>query len=131
MSGEDVPDYLRYTSEHHWVRLEDDVATIGITDHAQRELGDIVYVELPRKGDFVQASDEIGAIDSIKTSTEIYAPVSGEIVESNAELERSPELINRDPYGAGWLVRIKLSDPAELDELLDADAYSSMLDEGE
>ena len=131
MSDSDVPDDLYYTREHHWVRAEDGIAIVGLTDHAQNELGDIVCVELPKRGESVRASDEMGAIDSIKTSTELYAPVSGEIVETNEKLERSPELINQDPYGAGWIVRIRLSDPAELDELLDAEEYCHMVYEGE
>jgi glycine cleavage system H protein len=125
----EVPRHLLYTREHHWIRIEADTATFGLTEHAQNELGDIVYVELPEPGREFHASDEVGSIESVKTTTELYSPVSGEIVEVNEDIEKSPDLINRDPYGAGWIARIRLSDPSEADDLLTADDYGQFVEE--
>jgi glycine cleavage system H protein len=122
------PDDLRYTAEHEWVRLSDDGSTarIGITDYAQDALGDIVYVQLPDEGTTVQAGDSMGEIESTKSVSEIYAPVSGTIVAKNATLTDEPELINAEPYAAGWLVEIAPDDPAAVDGLLDAAAYRAL-----
>ena len=119
-----TPDDLKYTEEHEWVAAPNaGVVRIGITDYAQEQLGDVVYVQLPEVGKTVSASDALGEVESTKSVSEIFAPVSGEVTAVNAELEDNPELINGEPYGGGWLVEIKLSDSSELDGLLDADDY--------
>jgi glycine cleavage system H protein len=123
----EFPGDLKYSKEHEWVRLEGDVAVIGITQFAQDELGDIVYVEQPKIGDTVSQNEQFGVVESVKTVSDLYSPVSGEIVEVNDEVSSSPELINKEPYGAGWIVKIKTSDAAELDNLLSADDYKSMV----
>ena len=121
----DFPDDLKYAATHEWVRLEEDGSvTIGITDHAQDLLGDIVFVELPEEGATVSARDEISVIESVKAASDIYAPLSGEVIAVNEDLADSPETVNSDPYGEGWLCRILPSDLAELDELLDAEGYA-------
>jgi len=121
----DFPDDLKYAATHEWVRLEEDGSvTIGITDHAQDLLGDIVFVELPEEGATVSARDEISVIESVKAVSDIYAPLSGEVIAVNEDLADSPETVNSDPYGEGWLCRILPSDLAELDELLDAEGYA-------
>lgn len=122
----DVPAGPLYTKNHEWVVVEAAVATVGITDHAQSELGDITFVELPEKDMKVRAGDETANIESVKAAVPVYAPVSGQVVEVNAELEDAPESVNRQPY-EGWLFRIKLSDPAELDQLMSAAAYEEFL----
>jgi glycine cleavage system H protein len=122
-----VPSELRYTEEHEWVDAGDDVATIGITDYAQGELGDVVYVELPEVGTKVGQMDAFGTIEAVKTVAELYAPVSGEIVEVNERLEDEPEIINSDPYGDGWMIRIRLENPADVERLLAADAYRALI----
>lgn len=119
------PQDLKYTKEHEWVRMEGDVGTVGITDHAQEELGDIVYVELPRLGARVEKGRTLGSVESVKAVSDIYAPVSGEVVEVNEELANTPEKINKDPHGAAWLVKIRLSAPAELEGLMTAEAYEA------
>jgi glycine cleavage system H protein len=119
-----TPDDLKYTEEHEWVAAPTaGVVRIGITDYAQEQLGDVVYVQLPEVGKTVGASDALGEVESTKSVSEIFAPVSGEVTAVNAELEDNPELINSEPYGGGWLVEIKLGDESELDGLLDADDY--------
>ena len=118
-----VPNDRRYTKEHEWVQAAGGAATVGITDFAQRELGDIVYVELPEVGRTVAHGDVLGTIESVKAVSELYAPVSGTITEVNALLSDKPETINSDPHGTGWICKVKLSRPAELDELMDAGAY--------
>ena len=123
------PDDLRYTNEHEWARAEGDRATVGITDYAQDALGDIVYVDIPPAGTAVSANQTFGEVESTKSVSDIYSPVTGTIVERNNELDKSPELINTDPYGQGWLVVIELADPDELDELMDAGAYGDFLAE--
>jgi len=121
----DVPSDLRYTKTHEWLRLEEDnVATIGITDHAQHLLGDMVFVELPEVGSEIRAGDEAGVVESVKAASDFYAPISGEVLAVNEELIESPALVNTDPYGAGWLVQVRINDSDEIDELLDADEYS-------
>lgn len=119
---------FKFTKEHEWVKVEDDVAAMGITDYAQHELGDVVYVELPTVGDSFAKGDAIGNIESVKAVSDVYAPISGEVVEINENLEDKPESINQDPYGEGWIVKIKLDDSAELDELMSDEDYQKMLD---
>lgn len=122
-----VPSDLKYTKSHEWVRVEGDIATIGITDHAQSELGDIVYVDLPTPGRALQGSESFGTVESVKTVSDVYAPVAGEVVEVNPALGAQAELVNTDPYGGGWMIRVKLSDPAATDALMDAGGYESSL----
>ena len=125
-----TPDELRYAKSHEWVRTDDgDVVTVGITDHAQDQLGDVVFVELPEVGRQVKAGDTVAVIESVKTASDIYAPVSGEITAVNASLDAKPETVNESPYGDGWLFRISGGSDAELDGLLDAAAYVRSLDE--
>jgi glycine cleavage system H protein len=112
-----------YTREHEWIRVEDDVGVIGITDYAQQALGDIVYVELPSVGDHFSQGEPFGNVESVKAVSELYMPVSGEIVEINEDLAESPQLVNEDPYGDGWMVKIALSDPTELETLMSASEY--------
>ena len=120
------PQELRYVSSHEWVRLEDDgTATIGITDHAQEALGDVVFVELPEVGAQLGAGDEAGVVESVKAASDIYAPIGGEIIAINENLEDSPEVINADPYGDGWFFRMRLDDVADLDELMTAEQYDA------
>lgn len=121
----DVPKDLRYTEDHEWVRYDEDagVATVGITDYAQGELGDIVFLELPDPGTAISGHDTCGTIEAVKAVAELYAPVSGTVTESNAALDDAPETVNQDPYGEGWMIKVELSDPDELDDLLDAGAY--------
>ncbi len=123
-----IPSELRFTSSHEWLRVENNNEVVmGITSHAQRLLGDMVFVELPTPGTVVVAGDDCVVAESVKAATDIYVAVSGEIQAVNEELERTPELINQDPYGEGWLVRIRMSDPDELETLLDADGYRCLL----
>ena len=119
-----LPEDLKYTAEHEWVRVGEGSLRIGITDYAQDQLGDIVYVSLPEAGTSVSAGDAIGELESTKSVSEIYAPVSGEVVAGNDTLDATPELVNSDPYAAGWLFDVVPSDPAQLEELLDATAYA-------
>ena len=119
-----VPDDLRYAETHEWIRTEGGIATIGITDHAQAELTDIVYVELPQVGAALEAKQAAAVVESVKAASDIYSPVSGEVVEVNSELESNPALVNTDPYGSGWLFRVKLSDPEEVASLKTAAEYS-------
>ncbi len=121
-----VPGNLQYTKSHEWVRVEGDVATVGITDHAQDELGDVVFVELPEQGATLAAGDSFGAVESVKAVSELYAPVGGEVVEVNSALEDSPEKINEDPYGEGWILKLQVSDQADL---LSAADYEKLLEE--
>lgn len=119
----DTPKELRYAATHEWVRIEGDIAVVGITDHAQDAMGDLVYVELPDVGDELNAGDEAGVVESVKAASDIYSPISGEVVAINDDLADSPELVNRDPYHDGWMFKIQLRDTAELDELLSAEEY--------
>ena len=123
------PKKLRYTREHEWVLVEGSKATIGITDFAQHELGEVVFVELPKVGDSVTQGESFGTIESVKAASDIYAPVSGEVTEINDELTESPELINDDPYGDAWLIRVEMSDPSEFDQLMTADDYKHYVEE--
>jgi glycine cleavage system H protein len=119
-----VPKNLRYTKSHEWVRVEGDIAVVGITDHAQHELSDVVYVETPAVDSRVEAGKECAVVESVKAASDIYAPVSGDIVTVNEELGSAPELLNQDPYDKGWMFKIKISDPGELSELLSPDDYA-------
>lgn len=121
------PSSLLYSKEHEWLDVDGDTATVGITDHAQKELGEIVYVELPDEGDSFEPGDEIGSLESVKAVAEVYIPVSCEVVEVNGELEESPELVNQSPYEDGWLYRIKLTDKGQLDDLMNAKEYKDYL----
>ena len=121
------PSQLRYTKEHEWVALQGGTGTVGITDFAQHELGDIVYVELPDPGRMVKAGEILGTIESVKAVSEIYSPVTGEVVEVNKNLGDAPQQVNQDPHGAGWLCKIRLADGAEVDGLMDAAAYSAFV----
>jgi len=125
----DFPEELKYTEEHEWVMIEEDIVTVGITDFAQDSLGDVVFVELPEVGANVEAGKSFGVVESVKAVSDVYSPVTGEVVEVNEELPDSPETINTSPYEDGWMVKIRLSDTAELDDLLDADAYQAFVDE--
>ena len=118
----------RYDEEHEWVRVEGDEGVIGISDYAQDALSDIVYVELPEVGDVFDKGDVLAVVESVKAASDVYMPVTGEILEINELLEDSPEIVNQDPYGEAWLVRITIADPAELDDLLDAGAYKSYVE---
>ncbi|MCZ6722653.1 MAG: glycine cleavage system protein GcvH [Gammaproteobacteria bacterium] len=122
-----VPSELKFLSSHEWVSVDGDVATIGVSDHAQELLGDLVFVELPETGSAVSAGDSVAVIESVKAASDTYAPVSGEIIEVNEELENSPERINDDPYGDGWMYRVKMDDPGEVADLLDADSYTNAI----
>lgn len=124
-----IPADLKYTKSHEWVRVEGDIATIGITDHAQSELGDIVYVDLPTPGRALRTGDSFGSVESVKTVSDVYAPVGGEVAEVNPALGGQAELLNSDPYGDGWLVKIRLTDASEADGLLSAEAYAASLDD--
>ena len=124
-----VPSELKYSKEHEWVKVEGNTATIGITEYAQGELGDIVFVELPEVDDEINEGDTFGSVESVKTVSELYAPVSGKVVESNEELEDSPEFVNESPYEKAWMVKVELSDESQLDELLSADQYKEMIGE--
>jgi glycine cleavage system H protein len=123
-------EYL-YSKEHEWVKVEDDVCVLGITHYAQEELGEVVFVEMPEAGESFDANDEVGTIESVKAVAEIYTPVGGEILESNESLNETPELVNEDPHGKGWLVKIRLSSREELDGLMDAAAYEKFAASGE
>ena len=122
-----VPADLKYTKEHEWVRIEGNKATIGITDWAQGELGDIVFVEVPKVGDKLTKGDEFGVVESVKAVAELYMPISGEVVAANSALEESPELVNQEPYEEGWMIEVVPADPAELDALMNTTAYTEML----
>ena len=123
-----LPAELKYAASHEWARLDGDVVTVGITDHAQDALGDLVFVELPSVGDVVSAGQEAGVVESVKAASDIYAPVSGEIIAINDALVDAPEIVNTEPYAGGWLYQIKISDAAELDELLSAEEYAAKQD---
>jgi len=119
---------LKYDEEHEWIRVEGEEGVIGISDYAQDQLSDVVYVELPEIGDSFERGDILAVVESVKAASDVYMPVSGEVLEINDALEDSPELVNQDPYGEAWFVRIAIADPSELDDLLDADAYESFLE---
>jgi len=125
-----VPTDLRYTKDHEWVRVEGDEATVGITDYAAKQLGDIVFVELPDAGRTFEQYATFGVVESVKAVSDLFAPVSGEVTASNESLAGAPELVNSDPFGEGWMIRVKLGGPAEVDDLLDAAAYDALIAEG-
>lgn len=122
-----IPANLKYTKEHEWVSLEGDVATIGITDFAQKELGDIVFVEIETVGQQMAANEVFGTVEAVKTVSDLYLPVAGTILEVNPDLAAAPEAVNSDPYGNGWMIKVKVDNPADLDQLLDAEAYQSLI----
>ncbi|MDF3027899.1 MAG: Glycine cleavage system protein [Fluviicola sp.] len=122
-----IPANLKYTKDHEWVSVEGDVATIGITDFAQGELGDIVYVEIETVGETMDQEEVFGSVEAVKTVSDLFMPVSGEIIEFNAGLESNPEAVNKDPYGDGWMIKVKLSNPSEVDSLLDAAGYQALV----
>jgi glycine cleavage system H protein len=126
----EFPSHLKYTEEHEWVEVKEGVATVGVTDYAQSELGDIVFMELPATGTTVSQGDVFGSIEAVKTVSDLYAPVSGEVVESNGELDAQPEVVNHSPYGDGWMIRIRITDESELGMLMDAEAYKTHIGEG-
>jgi glycine cleavage system H protein len=121
------PANYRYTKEHEWVNAQGDMALVGITDYAQHELGDVVFVELPKPGAKIEAGKSFGTVESVKAVSEIYAPVSGEVVESNDDLRNAPEKINSDPHGNAWLIKVKLANPADVNSLMDAKAYEAFI----
>ena len=123
------PAELKYTKDHEWVKVDGDVATIGITDFAQKELGDIVYVDIATIGETLDAEVVFGTVEAVKTVSDLFMPVSGEVLELNAEIEAQPELVNSDPYGKGWMIKVKISDASQLAGLLSADAYKAIIGE--
>jgi glycine cleavage system H protein len=127
----EFPKELRYSSEHEWVAVEDSVAVVGITDYAQEQLGDVVYMELPAVDAEVIKDEAFGVVESVKAVSDIYAPVSGRVIEINADLPESPEVINEDPYGDGWMIKVKMSDVTELDDLMAAEQYEEYIEEEE
>ena len=122
-----IPNNLRYTKDHEWISLEGDIATVGITDFAQRELGDIVYVEVETIGETLGADEVFGTVEAVKTVSDLFLPVSGKITELNEDLEDKPELINEDPYGKGWIIKMEIENSSELDELLNSDSYKELI----
>ena len=122
-----VPSELKYTKDHEWVKVEGDVATIGITDFAQGELGDIVYVDVDTLDESLDIEEVFGSVEAVKTVSDLFMPLSGEVVEFNEELEDEPELVNQDAYGKGWMIKVKISDPSQVEELLDANAYTELI----
>jgi glycine cleavage system H protein len=122
-----IPANLKYSPDHEWIKIEGNIATVGITDFAQGQLGDVVFVDIPSEGETLEKSDVFGAIEAVKTVADAFMPVSGKIVEINANLESSPESVNKDPYQEGWMIKIEMSNPSEADSLLDAEAYKALL----
>ncbi len=122
-----IPANLKYTKEHEWIAIEGDIATIGITDFAQSELGDIVYVEIETIGETLSKDEVFGSVEAVKTVSDLFMPVSGEILEFNGDLESNPEVVNNDPYGSGWMIKVQISDMSELEELMDATAYEDLV----
>ncbi len=121
------PDNLKYTEDHEWISLDGDVATVGITDHAQSELGDIVYIDINTVGDSLGQNDVFGSVEAVKTVSDLFLPVAGEVIEVNGDLDGTPELVNDDPYGKGWIVKMKVADPDSLDGLLSAEDYKKFV----
>lgn len=122
-----VPAELKYTKEHEWIRVEGDEAVIGITDYAQSQLGDIVFVEVETEGESLDAGETFGSVEAVKTVSDLYMPIAGEVLAFNSELEDDPELVNKEPYGAGWIIRVRIEDESQLDGLLSADAYKAII----
>ena len=123
-----IPENLKYTKDHEWIKVEGETATVGITDYAQGELGDIVFVEIETVGETLEKEETFGTVEAVKTVSDLFMPMSGEIIEKNETLDDSPELVNKDPFGKGWMIKIKISDPSEYDDLLDAAAYKETID---
>ena len=126
-----IKEDLKYTKEHEWVKIDDNIATVGITDYAQGELGDVVFVELPKVGTKVEQMKPFGVIEAVKAANDLFSPVTGEVTDVNTKLETDPKLINSDPYGEGWIIKIKVGDLSQLDSLLSADDYKTLLEKGE
>ncbi len=122
-----IPANLKYTKDHEWVSIDDDIATVGITAFAQSELGDIVYVEVETEGETVEAEEVFGSVEAVKTVSDLFMPISGEIIEFNSELEANPEYVNSDPYGKGWMIKVKIQDASQINELLDAVGYEALI----
>jgi len=122
-----IPDNLKYTKDHEWIKVNGDEAIVGVTDYAQNELGDIVFIEVETVGETLDMEETFGTIEAVKTVSDMFMPVSGEVLEFNEELEQSPEIVNSDPYGKGWIIKIRMSDPGQLDDLLDAAAYKELI----
>ena len=122
-----IPSELKYTKDHEWIKIEGDTVTIGITDFAQSELGDIVYVDVDTLDDTVERDEVFGSVEAVKTVSDLFMPLTGEVTEFNEGLEDEPELVNKDPYGAGWMIKVSISDASQLDELLDAEAYKNLI----
>ncbi len=123
-----IPDNLKYTQDHEWIKVEGDEALIGITEFAQKELGDIVFIEVETEGETLEIGDAFGTIEAVKTVSDMFMPVNGEVLEFNEELESNPEIVNKDPYGEGWIIKIKIADMAEVEKLLDAEAYKELIE---
>ncbi|MFP4018757.1 MAG: glycine cleavage system protein GcvH [Bacteroidales bacterium] len=123
-----IPENLKYTKDHEWVKVEGDEVLIGITDYAQNELGDIVFIEIETEGETLEKEEVFGTVEAVKTVSDIYMPVSGEVTEVNPKLEDSPEIVNKDPYGEGWLIKVKINNQSELDDLLSADKYKELIE---
>ncbi|HEU4716851.1 MAG TPA: glycine cleavage system protein GcvH [Bacteroidia bacterium] len=121
------PGELKYTKDHEWVRVDGGIATIGITDFAQGELGDVVYVEIETVGEAISREDVFGTVEAVKTVSDLFMPVSGEVLEKNEGIDANPEVVNKDPYGEGWMIKVKITDPSELDKLMDAAAYKALI----
>ncbi|MEI6864520.1 glycine cleavage system protein GcvH [Flavicella sp.] len=122
-----LPKNLKYTKDHEWIKIEGDILTIGITDFAQNELGDIVYIDVDTLDDTVEINEVFGSVEAVKTVSDLFMPVSGEVIEFNEGLEDAPELVNSDPYGKGWMIKVKISDLSQIEKLLDAEAYKSLV----
>ena len=122
-----VPDNLKYTNDHEWVKIDNDIAIVGITDFAQSELGDIVYVEIDTKGDLIEKDSVFGTVEAVKTVSDLFMPLTGEILEVNSALEESPEIINNEPYESGWIIKIRIEDIDQINQLLDSDAYKNII----
>jgi glycine cleavage system H protein len=122
----EYPTSLRYTKDHEWIRLEGDIATVGITDFAQGELGDIVFVDIPTQGETLAAEEVFGSVEAVKTVSDLYLPIDGEVIEVNPAIDNQPDLVNTDPYGQGWMVRVKVANAADVEALMDSDAYRKL-----
>jgi glycine cleavage system H protein len=122
-----IPDNLKYTKEHEWIKVDGDIATIGITDYAQNELGDIVFIEIETEGETLEREETFGSIEAVKTVSDLFMPLGGEVLEFNSALEQTPETVNSDPYGDGWIIKVKIADKGEIKDLLDAEAYKSLI----
>lgn len=125
----EFPTNIKYTNEHEWIRLEGDIAYVGITDYAQQQLGDIVFIDVPTEGETLEKGETFGTVEVVKTVSDLFLPIGGEVMEVNSQLEEHPELVNQDPYGEGWIIKLKPTDTAEMDELLDAAAYKEIINE--